>query len=1484
MKKNKKMNLIFKLLIISIIVIIVFILYRQLTKTLNINYSTQQLLATDNNIEDVLCLEVEGGAVPNPCKGDINNDGYITRADVVKLQKVAAKLETLDNDLGDINNDGNITSADARLVLRLASYINDYRNYMLNETDGIDLKQMIEFLGEDYLYNCNTLFVGENITVVPNFELSGKSSISNKTITAESTDIDVATVELTDDSTKVKVTAKKAGNVQIIVKSSDDTSTVGILNLSIREKMYLIGSQTARIFRTADINGDGIVTDFDALEILLYTAGINSDYESIKDELDINNDGKVTAADARKVLRLSEYLNGDNFELDDEDKKIWGNNSKNIYNTLDVNDTITLKALDENKKDLQNVTWNARGDVLEVENGVVTAKKAGTAKITATSSDSNFSCSVTFTVKESKTDSTTRLQYTESGDENCKIVGYSGDDAYLVVPEKINNLKVTEIGDNAFDNCNSLIRVDFPESVTTVGNSIFTDCDNLSIVCCPGTSDGVGACFSDICERVGEYQKNGYDIYSYKNIDDSTCSIEVMMPWDISEKDEITLGFPREIAGYTVTTLGDGKGVVTPSLTNVTLKIPDTVTTIKSNALDSENIKEIIFLKETDTAKLNIEEDAFNENTTIFCRKNSGIYNLLKGKNYKVDDVVRVSDHKIMAKSDKVVYGYVEDGWENVKEYNYSGANGNRTEIHDLAFYNNYVVEKIDVTGWSNLKTIGDKAFMSCTNLSTLNLPNKITTIGEKAFCGCISLKKLILPTSITSIGAYAFDGMEGTVYYPSSVESVINAYKGNFSNFVEIELDSIIVKTSPTKTNYIAGENFDKNGMEIVAIYNDGSKKKVTNYNVLYGDNLLDGQSTVTISYEENGITAKVTQDIIVVQKKVNNISIQTLPAKTEYVKGETLNTKDMVVEVTYDNGLSEVVTDYTCSPEKLDKVGKVQITVTYDGKTATFDVIVKESADEIVKGDWVFQERKTHDFRVVRYMGSDSDLEIPKKKDESDELPVSSINDHTFTKDNLPEELVINSLKLPETINTIESNAFAGLTNLTELVLPDDIQRLFEESFNGLGDRVVKYKLGTTTAKTLAQYDYGNKLQVIAPKTLTILANPKTEYEKGEKLDLKNGKLIATYEAVYATNNQETTQEIPMTAEEVEVTGYNENQTGEQVLTVTYAGKSATLNITVEAKELTEIEITNPPTKTNYVAGENFNAEGMEVKAVYSDKTSKTLSDEEYSITDGEDLTIGKETVTISYTEGSVTKTTTQNITVVAKELTGIEITNPPTKTDYVAGENFNKDGMKITVSYNDGTSRTLSDEEYTVVDGNNLQEGKTTVTIRYSEGGISIDKTVNIIVLKGESILKEDSQYKVDLTDEVLYITKVMPKTSIEIFKKELVEGYDIDLYDVEGNKISNDAEYVKTNMKMIVRKDGNTVGEYILVVIGDCNGSGTTNVSDLTKLMISIAENLATDKDETKILKGAYEKAMDLNEDRMINVSDITKLCEFIANHK
>ncbi len=57
----------------------------------------------------------------------------------------------------------------------------------------------------------------------------------------------------------------------------------------------------------------------------------------------------------------------------------------------------------------------------------------------------------------------------------------------------------------------------------------------------------------------------------------------------------------------------------------------------------------------------------------------------------------------------------------------------------------------------NTITSIGDNAFDYCIGLSSINLSESITTIGENAFWGCINLIKISLPKTLTSIGDNAF-------------------------------------------------------------------------------------------------------------------------------------------------------------------------------------------------------------------------------------------------------------------------------------------------------------------------------------------------------------------------------------------------------------------------------------------------------------------------------------------------------------------------------------------------------------------------------------------------------------------------------------------------------------------------------------------------------------------------------------------------------
>ena len=99
---------------------------------------------------------------------------------------------------------------------------------------------------------------------------------------------------------------------------------------------------------------------------------------------------------------------------------------------------------------------------------------------------------------------------------------------------------------------------------------------------------------------------------------------------------------------------------------------------------------------------------------------------------------------------------------------------------------------------------------------------------------------------------------------------------------------------------------------------------------------------------------------------------------------------------------------------------------------------------------------------------------------------------------------------------------------------------------------------------------------------------------------------------------------------------------------ITVNYqrAGIRKTASVAVTVRVLASIEISNPPTKTAYKYGEVFSPAGMAVTARYTDGQSRTVTGYTYSPTGA--LKLSDTTITVSYTEGDVTKTTTQAITV--------------------------------------------------------------------------------------------------------------------------------------------------------------------------------------------------------------------------------------------
>lgn len=305
---------------------------------------------------------------------------------------------------------------------------------------------------------------------------------------------------------------------------------------------------------------------------------------------------------------------------------------------------------------------------------------------------------------------------------------------------------------------------------------------------------------------------------------------------------------------------------------------------------------------------------------------------------------------------------------------------------------------------------------------------------------------------------------------------------------------------------------------------------------------------------------------------------------------------------------------------------------------------------------------------------------------------LEISSIDDS-----NIDISCVKKDSELYQTVEVVEGRCFKL----------DNYEYRSQDDWSNWKDLNDVGKISTIKAFTVSElYDESLKnIEIQTPPS-------KTEYFEGENFD-KTGMVVKAY------YNSKTKPFAILNDSDYAITNGTNLKEGQTSVKITYGDKSIEQPISVEKNTITELKIKTPPDKTEYKEGQNFDKTGMVIEASYKDGSKKIITD--YTVEDGNNLKASQNEVTIFY-EGKSVK---QHINVIENPLIDIKITKEPTKTKYIVGQNFDKNGMIVTGTFQDQTTSEIFD--YEIENGVNLQKGQTIVIIKYN--GKTIEQSIEV-----------------------------------------------------------------------------------------------------------------------------------------------------------
>ena len=308
----------------------------------------------------------------------------------------------------------------------------------------------------------------------------------------------------------------------------------------------------------------------------------------------------------------------------------------------------------------------------------------------------------------------------------------------LIIPQRISNYRVTEIGSRAFNNT-EITELYIPDSVTKLGDNSFStdflnDFNFLTKVSLPSELQSTSSPFYG--------QKNLKEVVfrgNWKTIPSSLFSgtgIEkLVIPEGVTEIGAGAFSgssLKEVVLPRTLTKIGDSAFSGT-QLTRLTL--PEGITEIGSSAFSGSSLKEVV-LPRTLTK---IGDYAFSRTQLKDITLPTSVTSIGSGAFGAIDSLSSV----VIPKNLSNAYG---------------------------AFWGSQHLKTIHFE--EGITKIADGLFQG-SGISSINIPETVTEIGSSAFSGS-SLKEVVLPRTLTKIGFAAFSETQLTnMSVPSSVREI---------------------------------------------------------------------------------------------------------------------------------------------------------------------------------------------------------------------------------------------------------------------------------------------------------------------------------------------------------------------------------------------------------------------------------------------------------------------------------------------------------------------------------------------------------------------------------------------------------------------------------------------------------------------------------------------------------------------------------------